>query len=55
MTVHIPLAVLADGRPSFDDNLPGLLERKRGLMRDALLAPEVAASELRDMLDRTVR
>ena len=35
--VHIPIGVFADGRRSFDQNLHQLLERKRRLMRDALL------------------
>jgi hypothetical protein len=54
VTVHIPLAVLPDARPSFDDNLHGLLQRKRGLMRDALLPPDPSEGELRDMLERTL-
>ncbi len=33
---HIPIALLPDGRASFDQNLHALLERKRRLMRDAL-------------------
>jgi hypothetical protein len=35
--VHIPIGVLEDGRRSFDQNLHDLLERKRRLMREALL------------------
>jgi hypothetical protein len=52
--VHIPLAVLADGRPSFDENLHALLERKRFLMRNALLPPEPSSSELATMLDNSL-
>jgi hypothetical protein len=54
VTVHVPLAVLPDGRPSFDDNLHALLERKRLLMRDALLPPELEADELAEMLARSL-
>jgi len=38
VTVHLPLAV-APGRVSFDENLHALLERKRALMRTALVPP----------------
>jgi len=51
VVVHIPLAVLADGRPSFDENLHALLERKRQLMQNALLPPEPSSNELATMLD----
>ncbi len=51
VTVHIPLAILPDGRRSFDENLHALLERKRLLMRDALLPPELDKGELASMLD----
>ena len=51
VTVHLPLATLPDGRRSFDENLHALLERKRLLMRDALLPPELDRGELASMLD----
>ena len=35
--IHIPIGTLGDGRRSFDQNLHDLLERKRRLMREALL------------------
>jgi SNF2 family DNA or RNA helicase len=53
--VHIPLAVLADGRASFDENLHALLERKRRLMQNALLPPEPSPNELAAMLDDSLR
>jgi hypothetical protein len=55
VTVHLPLAVLNDGRRSFDENLHALLERKRLLMRDALLPPEFDKGELASMLDESLR
>jgi hypothetical protein len=51
VTVHIPLAVLPGGRPSFDDNLHALLGRKRLLMRNALLPPDAEPGDLAAMLD----
>jgi hypothetical protein len=48
--VYLPLAVLPGDRASFDDNLHALLERKRRLMRDALLPPEAAPDELATVL-----
>lgn len=50
VTVHIPLAVLPSGKPSFDENLHALLERKRKLMRDALMPPEAQPEDLAAML-----
>lgn len=50
VTVHIPLAVLPDGRPSFDENLNALLGRKRQLMREALMPPDAEPDELASML-----
>ena len=55
VTVHLPLAVLADGRRSFDENLHALLERKRLLMQNALLPPEPDKGELASMLDDSLR
>jgi Helicase conserved C-terminal domain len=54
VTVYFPLAVLPDGRPSFDGNLHALLARKRGLMRDALLPPEAESGELATMLQESL-
>ena len=54
VSVHVPMAVLADGRSSFDQNLHGLLERKRRMMRNALLPPEASENELSAMLDETL-
>ena len=51
VTVHLSLAILADGRRSFDENLHALLERKRLLMWNALLPPELDKGELASMLD----
>ncbi|TDH61261.1 DEAD/DEAH box helicase [Dankookia rubra] len=50
VTVHIPLAVLPGGRPSFDENLHALLARKRALMKEALMPPDAEPGELAAML-----
>jgi len=50
VTVHIPLAVLPGGRHSFDENLHALLNRKRKLMRDALMPPDPQKDDLAAML-----
>jgi SNF2 family DNA or RNA helicase len=50
VTVHIPLAVLPGGRHSFDENLHALLDRKRKLMRDALMPPDPQKDDLAAML-----
>ncbi|AMJ59445.1 helicase-related protein [Bosea sp. PAMC 26642] len=49
--VHLPLAVLEDGRPSFDRNLDDLIRRKRQLFQDAFMPPEPTEDE-RDELFR---
>jgi hypothetical protein len=54
VTVHIPLTKRPDGQRSFDENLHALLDRKRSLMRDALLPPELDSEELSAMLDVTL-
>jgi hypothetical protein len=58
VTVHIPLAVLpraaAIGGRSFDENLHALLERKRRLMHEALIAPEASDSEKEQLLRETL-
>lgn len=55
VTIHIPTAVLPDGRRSFDENLHALLERKRRLMREALLPPAATDADREDLLERTLR
>lgn len=55
VSIHIPMAVLPDGRRSFDENLHALLERKRRLMREALLPPVATAAEREELLERTLR
>jgi len=49
--IHIPMATLGDGQASFDENLHALLERKRRLMNEALLPPEVTNADLDSLLD----
>jgi hypothetical protein len=48
--IHLPLAILGGGAPSFDENLDALLSRKRKLMRDTLIPPEATADQDRDEL-----
>lgn len=52
MTIHTPLAIRSDGAASFDENLDALLERKRKLMRDALMPAELTNGADRDDLFR---
>ena len=52
--VHIPLALLPDGTASFDQNLHALLERKRRLMRDALLPPNATEAERNELFRATI-
>lgn len=54
VTVHVPLAVCPDGRRSFDQNLHALLERKRGLMHEALLPPAMSEGEQAELLADTI-
>lgn len=54
VTIHVPLAVARGGRPSFDQNLHALLERKRWLMREALLPPAADEHDREDLLSSTV-
>ncbi len=54
VTVHLPLAILPDGRPSFDEKLHSLLDRKRRLMRDALMPAEPDTREGAALLDETL-
>lgn len=52
--VHLPLALLHDGRRSFDQNLHALLERKRALMRDALMPPAATDADREELLSASV-
>ena len=51
VTIHLPLAVLPDGGTSFDQNLQALLERKRKLMRAALVPTVETDAEHREVLE----
>ena len=51
--VHVPIGVLGDGRRSFDQNLHALLERKRRLMRDALLPGGLDESDQQHLFEAT--
>lgn len=51
VTIHLPLAVLPNGGTSFDQNLQTLLERKRNLMRAALVPTVETDAEHREVLD----
>jgi len=46
---------LPDRRRSSDENLHALLERKRRLMREALLPPAATDADREDLLERTRR
>lgn len=54
VTIHLPLAILPDGRPSFDQNLDALLERKRRLHAETLAPPAAEDEELEELFERTV-
>lgn len=51
--VHVPIGTLADGRRSFDQNLHDLLDRKRRLMREALLPGGFDEGDQRELMDAT--
>ncbi|WP_315734058.1 DEAD/DEAH box helicase [Bradyrhizobium sp. SZCCHNR1093] len=53
--VHIPLALLPESTASFDQNLHALLERKRRLMRDALLPPNATEADRNELFQATIR
>lgn len=53
--VHIPIALLPDGRASFDQNLDALLERKRRLMQDVLLPPNATEADRNELFESTIR
>ncbi|WP_083859364.1 DEAD/DEAH box helicase [Bradyrhizobium genomosp. III] len=52
--VHVPISLLPQGRASFDQNLHALLERKRRLMRDALLPPNATDADRNELFQATV-
>jgi SNF2 family DNA or RNA helicase len=52
--VHIPIALLPQGRASFDQNLHALLERKRRLMRNALLPPNATEADRNELFQATI-
>jgi hypothetical protein len=54
VTVHIPVATLADGRRSFDQNLDRLLDRKRRLMNEALAPPAASDRDRLELLQQSV-
>ncbi|HZS85286.1 MAG TPA: DEAD/DEAH box helicase [Stellaceae bacterium] len=55
VTVHVPLAVLDESTRSFDQNLHALLERKRRLMREALMPPAATEADRDELLSATLR
>jgi len=52
--VHIPISLLPQGKASFDQNLHALLERKRRLMRDALLPPNATEADRNELFQATI-
>ena len=52
--VHIPISLLPRGNASFDQNLHALLERKRRLMRDALLPPNATEADRNELFQATI-
>jgi hypothetical protein len=54
VAVHIPMAILPGEARSFDQNLNALIERKRQLMRHALMPPEASETEKSQLLADTV-
>ena len=54
VTVHLPVATLPSVRRSFDQNLHALLERKRRLMRDALVPPAATDADEDELFNATV-
>jgi len=52
--IHVPIATLPAGPKSFDENLHALLERKRTLMRNALLPPEFDTGDVDALFNTTV-
>ncbi len=54
VTIHLPIAVLGDGRRSFDQTLDELLERKRRLSRETLAPPVANEHELEELFEATI-
>jgi SNF2 family DNA or RNA helicase len=54
VNVHLPMAVLADERPSFDCNLDALIRRKRQLFQDAFMPPEATEGERDELFRNTI-
>jgi hypothetical protein len=54
VSIYIPMATLADGRKSFDENLHALLERKRQLSQEALLPSERPSEDTAELFRETV-
>ncbi len=54
VTTYLPIAILPEGRRSFDQNLHALLERKRNLMREALCPPAATDTDYQELLNATV-
>jgi hypothetical protein len=52
--VHIPISLLPKEHASFDQNLHALLERKRRLMRDALLPPNATEADRNELFQATI-
>lgn len=52
--MHPLLALCPDGHKSFDENLHALLERKRDLMRAALVRPLADEAEQANLLADTL-
>lgn len=55
VSVHLPLAVLSNGQASFDENLHLLLQRKRALMHEALMPPDLGRDELATFLEESLQ
>jgi SNF2 family DNA or RNA helicase len=53
--VHIPMAILPEGRRSFDQNLHALLQRKRELIRNALMPPAATEADRNELFNATVQ
>jgi SNF2 family DNA or RNA helicase len=52
--IHVPIAILQNGPRSFDENLHALMERKRTLMREALLPAGLDAADQEALLSATI-
>lgn len=55
VTVHLPIAVLPGRpRPSFDENVAALLDRKRSLMHEMLLPPAATEADTEELFRSTL-